>query len=149
MPDEQSPVVFLVDDEPQLRELAQIFLQRQLGSGYELVQAEDGGQAVGLFEEFTRGGREVSGVLMDVRMPVMDGIEATQRILAIEPTARIFIVTAFAEDNLIGQALEAGAVQVYNKSIGIAVIAERVATLVRQGAPKSRVAAANMRARGE
>lgn len=141
MPDERPPVVFLVDDEPQLRELTQIFMERQLGSGYELVQAEHGGQAVGLFEEFKQGGREVSGILMDVRMPVMDGIEATAKILEIDPAALIFIVTAFAEDNLVNQALAAGAAHVYNKSLGIAAIAERVANQLRKGAPKDGVPA--------
>src|SRR5690606_31625382 len=48
-------------------------------------------------------------VLMDVRMPRMDGIAATREILAADPSARVLIVTTFEEDEYIFGALSAGA----------------------------------------
>jgi DNA-binding NarL/FixJ family response regulator len=48
-------------------------------------------------------------VLMDIRMPELDGLEATRRILATDPTARVLILTTFDLDEYIYEALRAGA----------------------------------------
>ena len=48
-------------------------------------------------------------VLMDIRMPELDGLEATRRILAADPAARILILTTFDLDQYIFEALNAGA----------------------------------------
>lgn len=48
-------------------------------------------------------------VLMDIRMPELDGLEATRRILAADPAARVLILTTFDLDEYIYQALQAGA----------------------------------------
>jgi DNA-binding NarL/FixJ family response regulator len=48
-------------------------------------------------------------VLMDIRMPVLDGIEATRRIVAAEPGTRVLMLTTFGLDNYVYDALRAGA----------------------------------------
>src|ERR1700710_350292 len=48
-------------------------------------------------------------VLMDIRMPELDGLEATRRILVADPAARILILTTFDLDEYIYEALKAGA----------------------------------------
>src|SRR5207342_500407 len=48
-------------------------------------------------------------VLMDIRMPELDGLEATRRILAADDTARILILTTFDLDEYVYEALRAGA----------------------------------------
>jgi len=48
-------------------------------------------------------------VLMDIRMPVLDGIEATRRIVAAEPSTRVLILTTFGLDTYVYDALRAGA----------------------------------------
>lgn len=48
-------------------------------------------------------------VLMDVRMPDLDGIEATRRLAAVAPASRVLILTTFEEDNYVFDALRAGA----------------------------------------
>jgi DNA-binding NarL/FixJ family response regulator len=48
-------------------------------------------------------------VLMDIRMPELDGLEATRRILAADPAARVLILTTFDLDEYIYEALSAGA----------------------------------------
>ena len=80
----------------------------RLLEGYEDVEllgaVADGSEAVTAAE---RGHPQV--ILMDLEMPVMDGIEATRRILSDRPQTRIVVLTAFADRERIVAALDAGA----------------------------------------
>jgi DNA-binding NarL/FixJ family response regulator len=67
-------------------------------------EASDGSQAVDLY-----GKSKPDLVLMDLRMPVKDGIEATLEIRAHDPTARVLMLTTFDGDTDIHRALQAGA----------------------------------------
>jgi DNA-binding NarL/FixJ family response regulator len=93
----------LVDDHPMVR----AGLARLLESydDVELLDAvADGGEAVAAAER-----RDPEVILMDLEMPVMDGIEATRRILSDRPQTRIVILTCFADRERILDALDAGA----------------------------------------
>ncbi|HXY86032.1 MAG TPA: response regulator transcription factor [Gaiellaceae bacterium] len=67
-------------------------------------EAGDGEDAVFVVREL-----EPDVVLMDIRMPVIDGIEATRRIVAAQPGARVLILTTFGLDSYVYEALHAGA----------------------------------------
>jgi DNA-binding NarL/FixJ family response regulator len=67
-------------------------------------EAADGAQAA---EQAVRLDPDV--VLMDIRMPVLDGIEATRRIVATCPRVRILVLTTFEDDDYVLGALHAGA----------------------------------------
>jgi DNA-binding NarL/FixJ family response regulator len=69
-----------------------------------VAEADTGVEAV---DKAARFGPHV--VLMDIRMPQLDGIEATRRILAADPAARILILTTFDLDDYVYEALRAGA----------------------------------------
>jgi DNA-binding NarL/FixJ family response regulator len=75
-------------------------------SDIELVaSASGGGEAV---ELVARERPDV--VLMDLSMPEIDGAEATRRILVSDPAARVVVLTSFADDRHIAEALRAGAI---------------------------------------
>src|SRR4051812_18387900 len=67
-------------------------------------EAADGMQAVDLFQKVNP-----DLVLMDLRMPVKDGIAATKEIRAKSPTARVLMLTTFDGDTDIHRAIQAGA----------------------------------------
>ncbi len=65
-------------------------------------------------------------ILMDLVMPGMDGIEATKRIMAEWPEAKIIIVTSFIDDEKVYPALEAGAISYMLKTSKASEIAESI-----------------------
>ncbi len=95
--------VVVVDDQEVVRAAFGALLTTQ--SDFTVVgTAADGADAVRLCAE-----RHPDVVLMDVRMPRMDGIEATRRIVAAEPRPRVLVLTTFDLDEHVYDALEAGA----------------------------------------
>jgi DNA-binding NarL/FixJ family response regulator len=96
--------VLLCDDSPQIRELLRIVLELE---GNEVVgEAGNGREAV---EEAERLQPDV--VLLDLSMPVMDGLEALPEIRRVAPEARIIVLSGFDNDRLVSQALALGADQ--------------------------------------
>ncbi len=80
---------------------------------YDVVAtARDGAEAVAAVRD-----TEPDVVLMDIRMPTMDGIEATRRIVASPSTAKVLILTTVETDEVVGSALRAGASGFLLKSV--------------------------------
>jgi len=95
--------VLLAEDHAILREGVREFIQRE--SDMEVVaEAGDGEEAVKLTEHY-----RPDVVVMDIRMPKLNGIEATKQIKAKFPSTAILILTAFDSDQYIFALLEAGA----------------------------------------
>jgi DNA-binding NarL/FixJ family response regulator len=94
--------VLLVDDDPAFAELIKIVLALD---GIEVLEhAIDGAEGVELALRL-----EPDVVLMDVRMPVMDGFEATRRIVEAIPEARVLVVSSSRDHEDVERAREAGA----------------------------------------
>ena len=95
--------VLLVDDDPMARKGLGLILGGC--ADIEVVgEAEDGAAALELVAE-----TQPDVVLMDIRMPVLDGIAATERIVQIENGPRVLVLTTFGTEDLVVQALAAGA----------------------------------------
>lgn len=125
--------VVLVDDQALVRAGFALVIDSQ--PDLEVVgQAGDGAEAVDLV---TRLHPDV--VLMDVRMPRMDGIEATSRILALAddgtiPTPRIIVLTTFDEDEYALAALRGGASGFLLKDVMPEILLDAIRTVVKGGA---------------
>ena len=95
--------VLVTDDQSMVRAGFRMLLGGE--SDIEVVaEASNGREAV---EKANRFGPDV--VLMDIRMPELDGLEATRQILATDETARVLILTTFDLDEYVYEALRAGA----------------------------------------
>ncbi|MEU9704304.1 response regulator transcription factor [Streptomyces sp. NPDC047981] len=95
--------VVLVDDQPLVRAGLRVLVADS--AGLEIVgEAETGDQAVRLAEEL-----RPDVVVMDIRMPGMNGIEATALITAGPSPARVLVLTTFDDDEYVYGALRAGA----------------------------------------
>jgi NarL family two-component system response regulator LiaR len=70
-------------------------------------------------------------VLMDLMMPVMDGIEATRRLHETHPDVKVIVLTSFADDDRLFPALRAGAVAYLLKDVGPKELAEAIAAAAR------------------
>ena len=101
--------VLIVDDDPLTRLMASEALRE---SGYSSVEAEDGLRALALFDT-----ERPDLVLMDLKMPVMDGYEATRLIRAEAPTAPLVVMSAFAYEGDIERAYEAGCTDYVTKPV--------------------------------
>ncbi len=95
--------VLLADDHALFREGLRSILEDQ--DDIEIVgEAEDGLEAVKLVNKFSP-----DIVLMDINMPVVDGVEATRKILKIHNDINIVILTMYPQDEYVFQAIKAGA----------------------------------------
>jgi DNA-binding NarL/FixJ family response regulator len=95
--------VLLVDDQQLVRTGFRMILADE--PGIEVVgEAADGRQAVEAVERL-----RPDVVVMDIRMPNMDGVEATRRLLADAPSPRVLVLTTFDADEHVVEALRAGA----------------------------------------
>jgi DNA-binding NarL/FixJ family response regulator len=93
----------IVDDHEVVREGLRLSLSR--ASHIRVVgEASDGQSAVELVQR-----RKPQVVVMDVRMPGMDGLEATKAILKVAPDTAVLIFTAYSERSLLARGLESGA----------------------------------------
>jgi DNA-binding NarL/FixJ family response regulator len=95
--------VLVADDQSMVRAGFRLLLAREPDIDV-IAEARTGIEAVQQAARF-----KPTVVLMDIRMPELDGIEATRRILAADDAARILILTTFDLDEYVYEALQAGA----------------------------------------
>lgn len=120
--------VMLVDDQRLMRDGLRILLE--LEPDLEVVgEAGDGQAALDTYEAV-----RPDVVLMDIRMPEMDGVEATRRLCARWPEARVIILTTFDDDAYVFDGLRAGALGYLLKAVSGQELAEAIRTVMAGGA---------------
>jgi DNA-binding NarL/FixJ family response regulator len=102
-PPDSAITILTADDHPLIRDGLASVLRTEPGLRV-VAEASNGEEAI---EAYARLHPDI--VLMDLRMPVMDGLTATRAILADDPNARIIVLTTFDGDEDIHRALAAGA----------------------------------------
>jgi len=119
--------LMIVDDQKLMREGLRTLLE--LEGGFEVVaEAGDGQAALDAYAEL-----QPDVVLMDIRMPGMDGVEATRRLREKWSDARVIILTTFNDDAYVFEALRVGALGYLLKDLSGHELANAVQTVANGG----------------
>jgi two-component system response regulator HydG len=118
MADKES--ILIVDDNISLCKTMSFVLGRK---GYDVATANDGPEAIERVKE-----RPFEMVFMDIKMPLMDGVETYRRIKQIRPEAVVVMMTAYAVEEMVQEALEEGAYGIIYKPVDI----EKAVALVQE-----------------
>ena len=103
--------VLIVDDDSGITETLEDIL---VSYGIEVFVANSGFQAIELAKE-----RKFDIILMDIKMPEMNGVESLKRIKVIQPRTIIIMMTAYTMNDLITESLKEGAYDILNKPFNI------------------------------
>jgi CheY-like chemotaxis protein len=101
MPAQPPPSVLVADDQPGIRSLLGVTLRRE---GLDVRLAANGAEAVAAYLE-----RPAHLVILDVKMPILDGPEALTLLLTLDPAVRCCFVTGYADDESAARLLGLGA----------------------------------------
>jgi DNA-binding NarL/FixJ family response regulator len=119
--------LLIVDDQRLMREGLRTLLE--LEHGFEVAgEADNGKAAIDAYAEILP-----DVVLMDIRMPGMDGVEATRRLCKRWPKTRVIILTTFNDDANVFEGLRAGAVGYLLKDLSGQELANAVRTVFNGG----------------
>lgn len=117
---EDKPHILIVDDNISLCKTMSFVLRRK---GYAVATAKDGPEAIVRVKE-----RSFDMIFMDIKMPLMDGVETYRKIKQIRPEAVVMMMTAYAVENLVQQALQEGAYGIIYKPLDI----EKAVTVIEE-----------------
>lgn len=103
-----SKRILVIDDEEHIRHMLRLTLE---AAGYEVGEAQDGAEGVSRYGN----GSNWSAVVLDQRMPGMDGLETLRRLKTINVNARVIMATAYASIELAVDAMKLGATDFVRK----------------------------------
>ncbi len=105
----ETPTILVVDDEPVIRDLCARILK-----DYRILQAENGQEALQILDH-----EKVDLILVDVMMPVMNGLDLLQKIKGQDPEQLVIVMTGYADKDIILRALKAHADDFIHKPINL------------------------------
>ncbi|MGZ8844277.1 MAG: response regulator [Pyrinomonadaceae bacterium] len=121
--------VLIIDDEENIREMLRLTLET---ADYEVGEAGDGMEAFAILG----GDSAWNVILLDQRLPIMEGTEVLRRIKVLAPQARVVMMTAFASIELAVQAMKLGATDFLRKPLTPEVVRNSVAAALKSAQVK-------------
>jgi CheY-like chemotaxis protein len=128
-----SQSVLIIDDEDHVRQMMRLALET---SGYEVGEAKDGPEGLSVYGD----GSAWNAVVLDQRMPGMDGLETLQKLRGANPSARIIMATAYASIELAVDAMKLGASDFVRKPLTPEALRNAVAAALAKQIAASTVA---------
>jgi len=118
--------VLIADDTPDIRMLLRWSLESD--DRFEIVgEASNGAEVLSLLSE-----TEIDAILLDLAMPVMDGLQAIPRIKSESPSTRILVLSGFDQESMAGEALSRGADVYLEKGVAVSEVATVLAELCKK-----------------
>jgi CheY-like chemotaxis protein len=121
-PDSEQATVLVADDERGLREMMRLVLEHE---GYAVLEAADGAEALRVVEARP----DIDAVLLDVQMPVLNGLDAYVRLRSLHPQLPVMLGTGYVGDAELAALREAGADELLTKPYDIRELLERLGRL--------------------
>ncbi|MFZ5586531.1 MAG: response regulator transcription factor [Thermodesulfobacteriota bacterium] len=115
------PNLLVVEDDPQVSDIYKVFLQ---GAGFKVSLAGDGQQALRLYQQALEASRPYDLVMMDLHLPVMDGLTCLRRLSSLDRDVRVLITTGSPCDDF-GEASDRVA-GVVVKPVGLKVLLGKI-----------------------
>ena len=120
--------VVIADDTPDIRTLLRWSIEPD--DRFEIVgEAANGAEAVDLISSL-----DVDAILLDLAMPVMDGLQAIAQIKVASPGTRIVVLSGFDEGAMAGEALSRGADAYLEKGVAVSEITRVLVDMCKKGA---------------
>jgi DNA-binding response OmpR family regulator len=116
--------VLIIDDEENIRQMLRLTLET---AGYEVGEAGDGMETFAILG----GDPAWNVILLDQRLPIMEGTEVLRRIKVLAPQARVVMMTAFASVELAVQAMKLGATDFLRKPLTPEMVRNAVAAALK------------------
>lgn len=117
-------LILVVDDEPQILDLAGTMLE---GEDYRIVLAKDGFEALQIYGRMKK---EISLIILDFFLPVMDGDAVFDELKAINPNVQVVLSSGFAEQTKLGSMLARGLCGFIPKPYTSAKLIEQVRSII-------------------
>jgi len=108
-----KPVIFTVDDDPEVLRAIERDLRRNFGQDYRVVRAESGQTALDALKQLMLRNEPVALILSDQRMPGMNGVEFLEKARALYPDAKRALLTAYADTDAAIKAINAVRIDYY------------------------------------
>ncbi|MEM6614163.1 MAG: response regulator transcription factor [Cyanobacteria bacterium P01_C01_bin.72] len=122
--------ILLVDDQTIIRQGLKSLLESQ--ADFEIVgEAENGKIAIALVEQLYETPQQPDLILMDIRMPVMDGVSATQKLMNKFDEISVLVLSTFDDDEYITKAMQFGAKGYLLKDTPLEEIADAIRAAVK------------------
>ncbi len=136
MPEDKNRVL-VVDDEPGMRDFLEIMLRKD---GYEVDTASDGAEAIDRIEQ-----KMFDLAVVDIQMPVMNGIDVLQKINEKSPETTVIMITAYASHETAIDAMKLGAYDYITKPFKI----DEIKLVIKKSLEKKRLERENSRLKKE
>lgn len=118
-----KPSILIVDDNNSLCKTMSFVLERK---GYATTMAKNGPEAIENVKE-----RPFDMIFMDIKMPLMDGVETYKNIKRIRPDAAVMMMTAYAVEDLVQEALKEGAYGIIYKPLDIEEVIANIESVMK------------------
>jgi DNA-binding NtrC family response regulator len=120
--------ILIIDDEPHIRRMMRLTLE---AAGWQVEEAENGTEGVRLYG----GGSQWAAVVLDQRMPGIDGLETLRQLRDYDPNSRVVMATAYASLELAVDVMKLGATDFIRKPMTPETLRNAVAAAVSRDGP--------------
>ena len=127
-PVKKEAIIMIMDDDALVRKTCGLMLATK---GYTMLQAKDGTEAIELYESRLKTRQPIKAIIMDLTVPgAMGGLEATDKILELDPDARIMVASGYSNDPIMANYSEYGFLARIEKPFAVQKLIQTVEELL-------------------